>query len=151
MISLCFFLSSFSNSAWLAGCIFVRIIITNVQAASQLLQLHASVPATAAAAPIPAVAAAAPIPAVAAAAPIPAVAAVAPIPAVAAAAPVPAVAAAAPIFNHGPRRGKFLVILQRHLRNLPRTILGIYGVLFRGYEQLQCPLFGGIYSGGGHG
>ena len=116
----------------MAGRIFVCILIKNVQAASQLLQLHASVPATAAAAPIPAVAAAAPIPAVAAAAPIPAVAAAAPIPAVAAAAPVPAVAAAAPILNHGPWRGKFLVI------EFYSVILGIYTGPSLGYLW-WCP------------
>ena len=98
----------------MAGCIFVRILIKNVQAASQLLQRHASVPATAAAAPVPAIAAAAPIPAVAAAA------------------PVPAVAAAAPILNHGPWRGKFLVI------EFYSVILGIYTGPSLGYLW-WCP------------
>ena len=80
----------------MAGCIFVRILIKNVQAASQLLQLHASVPATAAAAP------------------------------------VPAVAAAAPILNHGPWRGKFLVI------EFYSVILGIYTGPSLGYLW-WCP------------
>ena len=81
---------------------------------SHLLQLHAPVPVTAAAAPVPAIAAAAPIPAVAAAA------------------PVPAVAAAAPILNHGPWRGKFLVI------EFYSVILGIYTGPSLGYLW-WCP------------